>query len=69
MFKCGRCHKITRPGEKLTNHPIKYRNKVYQILDTKYRGSVITSYGQEIVKEINLCESCAFEINNQKNQN
>ena len=69
MFKCGRCHKITRPGEKLTKHPVKYRDKVYQIMDTKYKGSTVASYGKEIVKEIDLCESCAFEINNQKNQN
>ena len=69
MFKCGRCHKITQPGEKLTKHPIKYRDRVYQTIDKKYKGSTVASYGKEIVKEINLCESCAFEINNQKNQN
>lgn len=69
MFKCDKCHKTTYPGEKLTKYPVKYRDKVYQIEYTKYRGSVVTSYGKEIVKEINLCESCAFEINNQKNQN
>ena len=62
MFKCDRCHKITQSGEKLTKQPVKYRDKVYQILDTKYKGSVVTSYGKEIVKEINLCESCADKI-------
>lgn len=69
MFKCDKCNKTTRPGEKLTKYPVKYRNKVYQFDDTKYRGNSVTSYGKEIAKEINLCELCAFEINNQKNQN
>lgn len=62
MFKCDQCRKITSPGEKLTKYPIKYRDKVYQIADTKYKRSMITSCGKEIVKEINLCESCAFDI-------
>ena len=65
MFKCHRCHKITQPGEKLTKHPVKYRDKVYQIMDTKFKGSIVTSYGKEILKEINLCESCANKIANE----
>lgn len=65
MFKCNKCHKTTHPGEKLTKYPVKYRDKVYQIFDTKYKGSSVTSYGKEIVKEINLCESCANKIANE----
>ena len=54
MFKCDRCKKITKSGEKQTKKVIETRNKNYINGDKK-------TTGKEIVKEINLCEKCAKE--------
>lgn len=59
MFKCEKCHKITQPGEKLHKHPIAFRDKVYQTeISNGFKKKIITSYGKEIIKEINICEEC-----------
>ena len=54
MFKCDRCGKITKSGEKQTKKVIKEREMVY------INGQKETT-GKEIVKEINICEKCAKE--------
>lgn len=65
MFKCERCHRITKPGEKMSKMPIRFRDKIYQY-EKKYKNKsqIITSYGKEIEKEISICERC--ERNNEK---
>lgn len=57
MFKCEKCGKVTRAGEKQHKEIVKIRNKTYNHID-KY-GKEKTSKGTEIVKEINICEKCA----------
>lgn len=61
MFRCDKCGRVTEPREKLTKKTIMSRDRVYQnIVKNKYnKPTVKTSFGEEIVKEINLCESCA----------
>lgn len=67
MFRCEKCKKITKPGEKLHRYPILYRDKVYQSVKEIYRHQKIkTSYGKEIVKEINLCEECFLKYEKNK---
>lgn len=68
MFKCDLCHKITEPREKLTKYPVKFRDKVYQKNHPFIKNKIVTSYGKEIVKEINVCENCAEELKNGKIQ-
>lgn len=68
MFKCEICHKITEPREKLTKYPVKFRDKVYQKNHPFIKNKIVTSYGKEIVKEINVCENCAEELKNGKIQ-
>lgn len=63
MFKCEKCKKTTAPGEKLYKYPISYRDKVYQHeIGSGVRKKIITSYGKEIAKEINICEKCCAEV-------
>lgn len=57
MFRCEKCGKTTRAGEKQTKKVIQTRRKEYYNVD-KW-GNDKTSKGVEIVKEINLCEKCA----------
>ncbi len=65
MFKCDRCHKTSKPREKLNRYPIKFRDKIYQKeIGPEWRKKIITSYGREIVKELNLCEKCFNEVKN-----
>lgn len=60
MFKCEKCGRVTEPREKLTKMPILMRERVYQQDVIKYKKKkTVTSFGQEIIKEINLCERCA----------
>ena len=62
MFKCDKCKRVTEPGEKLTKKAILKRDKVYQkCIKNKYsrKEEVKTTFGEETVKEINLCEKCA----------
>lgn len=63
MFKCDRCHKVTEPREKLNKYPIKFRDKIYQY-EVGKKKKIITTYGKEIVKEINLCDKCFAEVKN-----
>lgn len=56
MFRCEKCGKITKPGEKQSKKVIKTREKSY-INKDKYGKEKIT-IGHEIVKEINICEEC-----------
>lgn len=60
MFKCEKCGRVTEPREKLTKIPVLMRERVYQqeVIKNK-RKKTVTSFGQEIIKEINLCERCA----------
>ena len=63
MFKCEKCKKNTAPGEKLHKYPIKFRDKIYQKeIGNGIRKKLVTSYGKEIVKEINICENCYAEV-------
>lgn len=63
MFRCDKCNRVTEPREKLTKKAILKRDRVYQnIFKSQYsREKVKTTFGEEIVKEINLCEKCASE--------
>lgn len=56
MFKCEKCGRTTRTGEKQHKKVIETREKNYTNLDTY--GNKKTSKGWEIVKEINICEKC-----------
>ena len=68
MFKCEKCNKITEPREKQNKIPILFRDKVYQYEITKPNGKTYfnTSYGKEIVKEINVCEECYEQYKKEK---
>ena len=68
MFKCDQCKKTSNPGTKQHKVVVISRSKQYSntILDYKGNpkkdklGNILTktSSGEEIVKEINVCESC-----------
>ncbi len=63
MFRCEKCNKVTEPREKLHRIPITYKDVVYQFTQKKGKNEkLITSYGKNISKEINLCEECFNEI-------
>lgn len=67
MFRCDKCGRITDPREKLTKKTVLTRERVYQQVTGKgYYEKVNTTVGNEIVKEINLCEKCALEEANEK---
>jgi hypothetical protein len=57
MFKCGRCHKTTKTGERANKLVIETREKVY------YNDEAGYSKGSEIVKEINICGRCKEKVN------
>ena len=59
MFKCDKCKRITKAGEKQHKKVVETREKVYINID-KY-GKEKRTTGTEIVKEINVCERCAEE--------
>ena len=61
MFRCDKCKKITKPGEKQHKKVIQTRKKEYHNED-KW-GNDKVSVGYETVKEINLCEKCAEKEN------
>ena len=65
MFKCDKCGRITKPCEKLVKKPIITRDRVYQEVSKNKcgRDTVKTTFGSEIVKEINLCEKCSSSSN------
>ena len=48
MFICALCHKQPEPKEKQFSLVAEYRNKTYSN----------NTVGQEIVKEIKICELC-----------
>lgn len=54
MFKCGKCHKTTQPGESMRMLVIETRDKTYY---DDYGREV--GRGSEIVKEVGICEACA----------
>ena len=63
MFKCEKCNKITEPREKLHKLPIEYKDVIYQYNQKKGKQeNVITTYGKNIAKEINVCEKCYQEF-------
>jgi hypothetical protein len=55
MFKCNKCHKVTKSREKQERVVVEKRDK-------EYWNGYKTSQGWEIKKEIFVCESCAEEI-------
>ena len=57
MFKCEKCGKTTRAGEKQHKKVVETREKTYTNLDIY--GNKKTSKGWEIVKEMNICEECS----------
>lgn len=60
MFKCEKCHHITKPREKMTKVPAITRLKTYENkCKHKNQKKVLVTYGKEIVKEISICERCA----------
>lgn len=64
MFRCDKCNRVTEPREKLTKKAIIKRDRVYQnVIKNKFNRheQVKTTFGEEIVKEINLCERCSSE--------
>ena len=70
MFKCEKCNKITEPREKLHKLPIQYKDIVYQYTQKKGKyENVITTYGKNILKEINVCENCYQEYLRSQNEN
>ncbi len=64
MFKCEKCERITRPGEKQHKKVVETREKIYKNEDK--HGNIKTSKGAEIVKEINICEECYEKENGGK---
>lgn len=56
MYKCDKCHKVTKPGEKQHKKVIEVRNKTYYYTDKN--GQERRTAGAEIVKEINICDEC-----------
>lgn len=61
MFKCEICKRVTKPREKQYKHILKTRSKNYYYIN-KY-GKERTSKGNEIVKEISVCEKCFQKLN------
>ena len=61
MFRCEKCGKVTKAGEKQNKKVIRTRNKTYTYTDK--HGNEKTSKGKEIVKEINICEECFSKEN------
>jgi len=53
MFYCGKCNKITKPGEKEEKEVIETRHKKYYDAEGQEQGS-----GNEIAKEIKVCPRC-----------
>lgn len=60
MFKCEKCHRVTEPREKQTKISTITRPKIYENkCKHKNRKNIFVTYGEEIVKEISICERCA----------
>ena len=59
MFKCEKCGKITKAGEKQYRKVVEIRQKTYYNIDKC--GKEKETIGQEIVKELKICEKCAEE--------
>lgn len=71
MFKCKKCNKVTKPGEKQHKETVKTRTKQYyyeQFVDDRGRTKRVEDAkgnpvykvvaGSEIVEEIDVCGSC-----------
>lgn len=56
MFKCGRCHKISKAGERPTKLVVETRERDYHTEDG-------ITHGSEIVKEITICGKCEEKVN------
>ena len=61
MFRCDKCGRITKTGEKQTKKVVEMRDKTYNYLDKYGKEQTKFKENAEIVKEINLCEKCAKE--------
>ena len=59
MFICDKCGKSTQPREKMHKVTVETRDKEYVYYKDKVRH---TSEGQEIVKEVSLCDTCIKTI-------
>jgi hypothetical protein len=59
MFYCGKCQRLTDPGEKQTKQVVETRPKIYC-----NKEGIEVGKGWEIVKEIGVCTRCATKIEN-----
>lgn len=62
MFRCEKCKRVTSPREKLHKITVLTRLKTYQNVYV-FRGKtrLFETTGEEIVKEISVCERCAIK--------
>ena len=58
MYRCDKCHEVTKPGERVNKIVEEKRDKVYE-----YDG-VIIGKGWEVVREIKVCAECAKTVKN-----
>ena len=56
-FRCGKCHKVQKIGERPYKLVVETREKDYH---TETKG---ITHGSEIVKEIDICNKCKEKIN------
>ena len=54
MYYCDRCNVLVEAGKKQNKEVVKTKNRSYVSDDEKH-----TTYGWEIVKEINVCDDCS----------
>lgn len=64
MYKCQKCNKISKPGESINKFVVSTREKKYINKTTDKKGNEYykTTYGNEIVKEIIVCQECYDEL-------
>ena len=61
MYKCERCNKTSKTGDKLNKIVVQTREKTYlnpDGFDKQGKLKYKISYGNEIVKELNVCNEC-----------
>jgi hypothetical protein len=57
VFKCGKCNKLSAPGEKQKRVVVQKRQRNYTNYNPRVKQEKVT-VGWEIVKELGLCSSC-----------
>lgn len=62
MYKCQKCGRLTKPGEKQNKLVVQTREKTYinKVIENKREIEKVTT-GFEIAKEINVCDKCYEE--------